>query len=56
MTDPRSEYHSRADRGASIGELIEYHKIDDVYIVLSTANGLRKKNALVYLRKYLTHR
>ena len=55
MVDPRSEYHSRGDAGASIGKLIQYHKIDDVYIVLSTANGLRKKNALVYLRKYLEH-
>ena len=56
MTDPRSEYHSRGDAGASIGKLIKYHKIDDVYIVLSTANGLRKKNALIYLRRYLKHR
>lgn len=55
MVDPRSEYHRRADAGAGIGKLMKYHKIDDVYIVLSTANGLRKKNSLVYLRKYLKH-
>ena len=32
---------------------MEYHQIDDVYIVTSTANGLRKDNSIVYLRKYL---
>lgn len=56
MVDPRSEYHHRGDAGASIGKLIQYHEIDDVYIVLSTANGLRKKNSLIYLRQYLEHR
>ncbi len=55
MVDPRSEYHNRADAGAGIGKLMKYHKIDDVYIVLSTANGLRKKNSLIYMRKYLEH-
>lgn len=56
MCDPRSEYHHRGDAGASIGKLIQYHGIDDVYVVLSTANGLRKKNSLIYLRQYLEHR
>ena len=53
MVDPRSEYHRRGNPGGSIGKLIQYHEIDDVYIVLSTANGLRKKNSLIYLREYL---
>ena len=36
-----------------MGDLMRYFGIDDVYIVTSTANGLRKNNSLIYLRKYL---
>ena len=53
MTDFRNDYYSKREAGGSIGELMEYHQIDDVYIVTSTANGLRKDNSIVYLRKYL---
>lgn len=56
MVDPRSEYHGKADAGASIGKLMRYHGIDDVYVILSTANGLRKDNSLIHLRRYLDHR
>ena len=53
MTDFRNDYYNKREAGGSIGELMEYHQIDDVYIVTSTANGLRKDNSIVYLRKYL---
>ena len=53
MTDFRNDYYNKREAGGSIGELIEYYQIDDVYIVTSTANGLRKDNSIVYLRKYL---
>ena len=39
--------------GGSIGQMIQKYGIDDVYIVTSTANGLRKDNSIVYLREYL---
>ena len=53
MTDFRNDYYDKNEAGGSIGELIEYYQIDDVYIVTSTANGLRKDNSIVYLREYL---
>ena len=54
MCDFRSGSYNKSGAGGSIGENIERYGIDDVYIVTSTANGLRKKNSLIYLRKYLT--
>ncbi len=53
MTDFRNDYYKKREAGGSIGELMEYHQIDDVYIITSTANGLRKDNSIVYLRKHL---
>lgn len=53
MVDFRSGGYSKQQAGGSIGEMMKYHGIDDVYIVTSTANGLRKDNSLVYLRKHL---
>ena len=53
MADFRKGSYSKSQAGGSIGELIGYYGIDDVYIVTSTANGLRKNNSIVYLRKYL---
>lgn len=53
MTDFRKGYWHRDTAGGSIGELIQFYGIDDVYIITSTANGLRKDNSIVYLREYL---
>ena len=53
MVDFRSDGYSKHEAGGSIGEMMKHHKIDDVYIVTSTANGLRKNNSIVYLRKHL---
>ena len=53
MVDFRSDGYSKREAGGSIGEMMRHHKIDDVYIITSTANGLRKDNSIVYLRKHL---
>ena len=53
MADFRKGSYSKKEAGGSIGELIQYYNIDDVYIVTSTANGLRKDNSIKYLRQYL---
>ena len=53
MCDFRVNYYDKAAAGGSIGENIAYHGIDDVYIITSTANGLRKDNSLKYLPMYL---
>ena len=53
MCDFRSDSYDKKAAGGSIGENIQRYGIDDVYIVTSTANGLRKQNSLKYLRKFL---
>ncbi|MBQ1258157.1 MAG: hypothetical protein IIX93_12910 [Clostridia bacterium] len=53
MVDFRSDGYSKHQAGGSIGEMMKHHKIDDVFIITSTANGLRKENSTVYLRKHL---
>lgn len=53
MADFRYGSYSEREVGGSIGEMIRKYGIDDVYIITSTANGLRKDNSIVYLRKYL---
>ena len=53
MADFRKGDFDKKLAGGSMGELMQYFGIDDVYIVTSTANGLRKNNSLIYLRKYL---
>lgn len=54
MTDPRNGYYSAQEAGGSMGEMIRYHGIDDIYVVLSTANGVNSNNGLIYFRDYLT--
>ena len=53
MADFRKGSYSKNAVGGSIGQIIQKYGIDDVYIVTSTANGLRKDNSIVYLREYL---
>lgn len=53
MVDFRSDGYSKREAGGSIGEMMKHHKIDDVYIITSTANGLRKNNSIEYLRAHL---
>ena len=52
MTDLRSGYYSKKEAGGNVAELMAYYQVDDVYIILSTANSINSKNGLVYLRKY----
>lgn len=53
MADFRNGSYSKSAVGGSIGQMIQKYGIDDVYIVTSTANGLRKENSIVWLREYL---
>ena len=54
MVDFRYSYWDRDKAGGSIGDLMLYHGIDDVYIIISTTNDVGKQNSNRYLRKYLT--
>jgi len=53
MVDFRKDGYSKREAGGSIGYMMKYHEIDDVYIITSTANGLRKDNSIKYLRAHL---
>lgn len=55
MTDFRKGYYSKNAAGGNISELIQYYGIDDVYIIVCTANDMTKDNLLVYLPGYLTY-
>ena len=47
MTDLRDDYYHEKDAGGTFAELVAYHDVDDVYVVLSTANGINSHNSLV---------
>jgi len=47
MTDLRDDYYNEKDAGGTFAELVAYHDVDDVYVVLSTANGINSHNSLV---------
>lgn len=53
MCDFREHYFIKSDVGGSIGDMITYYGIDDVYIITSTANGLRKDSSLVFFPHFL---
>ena len=55
MADFRVGDYVKKEAGGSMGELVQYYGIDDVYLVFCTANGLRKDNSIVYLRQYFTN-
>jgi len=46
MTDLRDDYYDEKEAGGTFAELMRYHQPDDVYVVLSTANGLNSRNSL----------
>ena len=46
MTDLREDYFNEKDAGGTFRELMAYHDVDDVYVVLSTANGINSHNSL----------
>ena len=55
MTDFRYGDYVKEEAGGSMGELVQYYGIDDIYLIFCTANGLRKDNSIVYLRQYFTN-
>lgn len=46
MTDLRDDYYDEKEAGGTFAELLRYHGADDVYVVLSTANGINSYNSL----------
>ena len=53
MCDFRYGYYDHNEAGGYIKDNIAKYGIDDVYIVISTANDLRKDNSIKYFRQYL---
>lgn len=45
MTDLRYSYFDEYDAGGTFAELMAYHRIDDIYVVLSTSNGVNSPNS-----------
>lgn len=45
MTDLRSSYYNEQEAGGTFSELVKYHQIDDIYVVLSTSNGINSPNS-----------
>ncbi len=45
MTDLRRNYYKINEAGGTFAELVAYHQIDDIYIVLSTSNGINSSNS-----------
>ncbi|MBR3873069.1 MAG: hypothetical protein IKJ26_02765 [Clostridia bacterium] len=46
MTDLRGSYFDKKEAGGTFTELLKYHGIDDIYVVLSTSNGINSRNSL----------
>lgn len=46
MTDLRASYYDVREAGGTFTELVQYHEIDDIYVVLSTSNGINSANSL----------
>lgn len=45
MTDLRRGYYKVSEAGGTFAELVAHHQIDDIYIVLSTSNGINSSNS-----------
>ena len=54
MTDLRSSYFDEKEAGGTFTELTKLHEIDDIYVVLSTSNGINSKNSLSVLWNTIT--
>ena len=55
MCDFRQSRYNKADAGGNISQMMQHYGISDVYVITSTANGLRKPNSLKYLPHFLTY-
>ena len=54
MTDLRKSYYDPEEAGGTFRELLTYHRIDDLYIVLSTSNGINSANSLSALPRQIS--
>ena len=54
MTDLRDSYFDKKEAGGTFTELVRYHGIDDIYVVLSTSNGINSHNSLKVFWDYIT--
>ncbi|MBE5813760.1 MAG: hypothetical protein E7320_00950 [Clostridiales bacterium] len=54
MTDLRNSYYDEEAAGGTFSELVRYHEIDDIYVVLSTSNGINAPNSLDVFRSTIT--
>lgn len=54
MTDLRASYFKESEAGGTFAELLKYHQIDDIYVVLSTSNGINSKNSLEVMWNTIT--
>lgn len=54
MTDLRGSYFDEKEAGGTFRELVAYHGIDDIYVVLSTSNGINSKNSLEVFHKTIS--
>ena len=54
MTDLRASYYDEELAGGTFTELLRYHEIDDVYIVLSTSNGIKSGTSQKSIPEHLS--
>jgi len=54
MTDLRGSYFDEKEAGGTFRELVAYHGIDDIYVVLSTSNGINSANSLEVFHKTIS--
>ncbi|MGI6172479.1 MAG: hypothetical protein ACOYI8_01115 [Christensenellales bacterium] len=52
MCDVRHNYYKKAQAGGNVAELVAYWGVDDIYIIMATANGINSKSSQKYLREY----
>ena len=53
MTDLRLSYFEPTEAGGTFRELVEYHGIDDIYVLYSTSNGINSGHSLGTLPKQI---
>jgi len=54
MTDLRMDYFDPEEAGGTFSQLVQYHQIDDIYVILSTSNGINSSNSLSTFWKTIT--
>ena len=54
MTDLRRDYFDPEVAGGTFAQLVDYHQIDDIYVILSTSNGINSSNSLTTFWETIT--